>query len=65
MGSSPSDMETLSRVCVDSVCHCDWRLTLRNCAESRAMTIIHGINVGLSGLSAIIGMIKTNKVGLV
>jgi hypothetical protein len=54
-------METLSRVCVDGICHCDWRLTLDDCAEGRAMTIIHGINVGLSGIAVITGIKKKKK----
>lgn len=55
MSSPPSDLETLARICVNGVCHCDWRLTLQDCAESRPMTIIYGINVGLSGIAVITG----------
>ncbi|KAI8645565.1 hypothetical protein BD408DRAFT_440858 [Parasitella parasitica] len=57
MSSPPSELETLSRVCVNGICHCDWRLTLQDCVESRAMTIIHGINIGLSGISIATGVI--------
>lgn len=57
MSSSPSDMETLARVCVNGVCHCDWRLTLQDCVEGKAMTIVHGINVGLSGITVVVGII--------
>lgn len=57
MSSSQNDLETLARVCVNGVCHCDWRLTLQDCAESKAMTIVHGINVGLSGITVVIGII--------
>ena len=57
MSSSPSDMETLARVCVNGVCHCDWRLTLQDCVEGKAMTIVHGINVGLSGIAVVVGIV--------
>lgn len=50
------DFESLAKVCIDGVCHCDWRLTLQDCVEAKAMTIIHGLNVGLSGVSIIIGI---------
>ncbi|KAI9360651.1 hypothetical protein BD770DRAFT_409092 [Pilaira anomala] len=53
---SAADLHTLSRVCVDGICHCDWRLTLQDCVESKAMTIIHGINVGISGITVITGI---------
>lgn len=60
MSTTQADFESLARVCVDGVCHCDWRLTLQNCVESKAMTIIHGLNVGLSGVAIIVGMIILN-----
>ncbi|CEG65182.1 hypothetical protein RMATCC62417_02015 [Rhizopus microsporus] len=47
--------ETLERVCINGICHCDWRLTLQDCVEEKAMTIIHGINVGISGITVILG----------
>lgn len=53
---SAPDFHSLSRRCVNGICHCDWRLTLQDCAESRVMTIIHGINVGICGITVIIGM---------
>ena len=55
MNHSAYDLETLSRVCLDGVCHCDWRLTIRDCAESEAMTIVYGIHAGLSGMNFLIG----------
>lgn len=55
--SENSYIDTLDRICVNGVCHCDWRLTLQDCVESRAMTIVHGINVGLSGITVIVGKI--------
>jgi hypothetical protein len=51
---SAPDLHTLARVCVNGVCHCDWRLTLQDCVEQKAMTIIHGINIGLCGIAVII-----------
>ncbi|KAL0135879.1 hypothetical protein V8B55DRAFT_1369983 [Mucor lusitanicus] len=57
MSASHKDLETLARVCVDGVCHCDWRLTLQDCVEGKAMTIVHGINVGLSGITVVVGII--------
>ncbi|KAI7892991.1 uncharacterized protein EV154DRAFT_502938 [Mucor mucedo] len=54
---SAPDFHSLSRRCVHGICHCDWRLTLQDCVESRVMTIIHGINVGISGITVIIGII--------
>lgn len=47
--------ETLEKVCIDDICHCDWRLTLQGCVEQKAMTIVHGINIGISGVTVIIG----------
>lgn len=52
---SAADFHSLSRVCVDGVCHCDWRLTIQDCVESEAMTIIHGINIGICGVAVITG----------
>lgn len=54
---SANDLHTLSRICVDGVCHCDWRLTLDDCVERNAMIIVHGINIGLSGIAVIIAII--------
>jgi hypothetical protein len=56
--SAITDSHTLDRICIDGVCHCDWRLTLQNCVESQAMTIIHGINIGISGMAVILGKRK-------
>jgi hypothetical protein len=56
---SAPDLHILERICVDGVCHCDWRLTLVNCAERKAMVIIHGINVGMSGITLLLGKQKT------
>ncbi|GAA5803242.1 hypothetical protein HPULCUR_008719 [Helicostylum pulchrum] len=53
---SAADFHSLSRVCVDGVCHCDWRLTIQDCVESEAMTIIHGINIGICGVAVITGI---------
>ncbi|KAG1447754.1 hypothetical protein G6F56_009159 [Rhizopus delemar] len=47
--------ETLEKICIDETCHCDWRLTLQGCVEKKAMTVIHGINVSISGITVIIG----------
>jgi hypothetical protein len=55
MSVENSYIDTLERICVNGVCHCDWRLTLRDCVEAKAMTIIHGLNVGLSGITVIVG----------
>ncbi|KAI7901306.1 uncharacterized protein BX663DRAFT_537063 [Cokeromyces recurvatus] len=30
--------ETLSRVCDNGICHCDWRLTLQDCIEMRLLS---------------------------
>jgi hypothetical protein len=53
---STQDLQTLARLCIDGTCHCDWRLSLQGCVEKQAMTIIHGINIGLSGIAVIICM---------
>jgi hypothetical protein len=49
--------QTLERICVDDICHCDWRISLQGCVEQKAMTVVHGINVGISGITVIIGRI--------
>lgn len=48
---------TLEYHCVqgEPQCHCDWRLTLQNCIESRPMTIIYYINIAISALVFFIG----------
>ncbi|KAI8366556.1 hypothetical protein BD560DRAFT_400668 [Blakeslea trispora] len=48
--------DSLARVCVNKVCHCDWRLSLRDCVEGRAMTIVHGIHIALCGVSVLLGL---------
>ncbi|KAI9498120.1 hypothetical protein BDB00DRAFT_801223 [Zychaea mexicana] len=41
---------TLLRHCNDDgVCHCDWRLTIYGCEESRPMYYIYVVNIALSG----------------
>ncbi|RCH86739.1 hypothetical protein CU098_008081, partial [Rhizopus stolonifer] len=57
MSVQQHDLETLARVCKDGVCHCDWRLTLQDCVESKPMTIIHGIHIGLSGITVLLGIV--------
>lgn len=57
--SESSYIDLLDRICVNGVCHCDWRLTLRDCVEAKAMTIVYGINIGLSALSIIVGKIRS------
>ncbi|GAB5587732.1 hypothetical protein Unana1_02632 [Umbelopsis nana] len=53
-----SQINTVWRVCnnnQDHTCHCDWRLTIKNCAEERVMNIIYIINIALSSLTVIFG----------
>ncbi|KAG2176232.1 hypothetical protein INT43_005466 [Umbelopsis isabellina] len=56
---NPNDqINTVWRVCdnnPEGVCHCDWRLTINNCAEEKVMRIIYIINVALSSLTVIFG----------
>ncbi|KAI8098042.1 uncharacterized protein B0P05DRAFT_100803 [Gilbertella persicaria] len=55
MNHSAYDLETLQKVCLDGVCHCDWRLTIEGCAETHAMTIVYGIHAALCAMNFIIG----------
>jgi hypothetical protein len=52
---SAPDFHSLSHRCVNGICHCDWRLTLQDCVEGRAMTIINGIHVGICGITVVVG----------
>ncbi|CAO3678337.1 unnamed protein product [Rhizopus stolonifer] len=47
--------ETLERICIDGICHCDWRITLQDCEEKTPMTVVHAINIGISGITVILG----------
>lgn len=50
------DSETLKRICINGVCHCDWRLTLKNCEEHSPMVVIHSIHIGICAITVILGM---------
>ncbi|KAJ8655640.1 hypothetical protein O0I10_008729 [Lichtheimia ornata] len=48
---------TFWRICDDNGnCHCDWRLTLGDCAEDQAMRIIYIINIIGSAVVSVIGI---------
>jgi hypothetical protein len=53
---SVPDSHILERICVDGICHCDWRLTILDCAERTPMMIVHGINVGISSIAVLLGI---------
>lgn len=45
---------SLTLHCIDEVCHCDWRLTLQNCAEGPIMRIVNIVNAALSALAVVL-----------
>ncbi|ORZ16259.1 hypothetical protein BCR42DRAFT_374720 [Absidia repens] len=50
-------IRTLTMHCPgDGTCHCDWRLTLKNCAEGNIMYYINIVNAVLSGLAVVIAL---------
>lgn len=49
------DSRTLTMHCVDGVCHCDWRLTIYDCAEANAMWYIYIVNIAFSAVVIAIG----------
>lgn len=50
-------VHTFTHHCLaDGTCHCDWRVTLQNCVEQRAMTGVYYGNIAISALVFIIGM---------
>ncbi|CDH58750.1 hypothetical protein RO3G_00644 [Lichtheimia corymbifera JMRC:FSU:9682] len=51
------DFTTLERRCTGQVCHCDWRLTIRECEEAKAMWYIHIVNIAVSGFAAVLCII--------
>lgn len=49
-------VRTLEYHCVEGgVCHCDWRLTLQNCAEGNAMKVVYILNIAISAFVFVIG----------
>ncbi|KAI9032643.1 hypothetical protein CLU79DRAFT_727243 [Phycomyces nitens] len=48
--------ETLTHICLNNICHCDWRLSIKNCVESSAFNIINIINIVISGGIIIVGI---------
>ncbi|KAI8373221.1 uncharacterized protein BYT42DRAFT_579638 [Radiomyces spectabilis] len=53
-GLSPS--HTLTHICVDGVCHCDWRIAINDCQEHGAITIINIVNIALSAFVIVVGL---------
>ncbi|KAI8061561.1 hypothetical protein BC940DRAFT_279565 [Gongronella butleri] len=54
----------LTRIYVDGVAHCDWRLTIYGCAEQQASYIINMLNIGVSGAAILIGIcILVHRIG--
>ena len=50
-------VHTFTHHCLaDGTCHCDWRVTLQNCVEQKAMTGVYYGNIALSALVFVIGM---------
>ncbi|KAI9498118.1 hypothetical protein BDB00DRAFT_801202 [Zychaea mexicana] len=49
-----SNLRTFGRHCIDGVCHCDWRITLHECEESKAMWIVNVVNIAVSALSILL-----------
>ncbi|KAI9023841.1 hypothetical protein CLU79DRAFT_748456 [Phycomyces nitens] len=47
----------LDRICIDNVCHCDWRITITNCEEERQLRIINIVCIALSAVASIIALI--------
>ncbi|ORX57638.1 hypothetical protein DM01DRAFT_1231604 [Hesseltinella vesiculosa] len=47
---------TLMRQCLNGVCHCDFRLTITNCVEHEALSMVYLGFIGLSGLVILIGI---------
>ncbi|KAI7861119.1 hypothetical protein BDC45DRAFT_552418 [Circinella umbellata] len=46
-----------ARLCDDDgVCHCDWRLTISNCSEEKALRIMYIVEAIASGVFALLGM---------
>ncbi|KAI9287337.1 hypothetical protein BC943DRAFT_319551 [Umbelopsis sp. AD052] len=59
-----SQINTVWRVCdnnPDNICHCDWRLTIKNCAEERVMNIVYIINIALSAITVLFGLYMLAK----
>ncbi|KAI9315830.1 hypothetical protein BX666DRAFT_1951912 [Dichotomocladium elegans] len=51
------DLRTFEYHCTtDGTCHCDWRVTLQDCVEQKAMTDVYIANIAFSSLVAIIGV---------
>ncbi|KAI8149705.1 hypothetical protein BJV82DRAFT_588980 [Fennellomyces sp. T-0311] len=49
--------QALERICVDGICHCDWRITVYNCEESVAMVNANLGNIVISGFAAVFGIV--------
>ncbi|CAO3628206.1 unnamed protein product [Cunninghamella blakesleeana] len=47
--------QSLEHICIDNTCHCDFRLNIHGCEETRAMILIYIIHITLSGINVILG----------
>ncbi|KAI9310791.1 hypothetical protein BX666DRAFT_2002701 [Dichotomocladium elegans] len=48
--------KSLERICIDGVCHCDFRLTITDCEESQGLWYVHAIHASFAFVTALIGI---------
>ncbi|CAO3645765.1 unnamed protein product [Cunninghamella echinulata] len=49
--------QTLAHICISERCHCDWRLSIYGCEESKPMFTIYIVHIIISSINLILGSI--------